>query len=102
MANYIEVFEKSAAAERVPKSIDYADRMPSGATLSSCTVSAVILPAGTADNSVISSTTATVSGTAASVFVRAGVAGFRYAIRFTATLSDTTVLPDELLMIVTA
>lgn len=87
-------------AERRSLTVDFTGRMPTGATLSSCAVSAKILPAGTTDNTVISGTTATISGATATVYALGGVDSFRYRITFTATLSDTSVLVEDILMLV--
>ena len=96
-AGYIAEIAKQPGEKR-PFTVTYENRMPAGATVSSCAVSAVDLAVSATDNSVISGTTATVTTTTASIFVQAGTAYRSYEITFTATLSDTTVLIDNVLM----
>lgn len=98
---YIDTIAKPVAEKR-SYTVDYAGRMPEGATLASCAVSAINAYSGAAASSVISSGTGTISGNTASVFLQAGVADQRYVITFTATLSDGSILPDYVLMIVEA
>lgn len=89
-------------AEKRSYTVTYTGRMPAGATLVSCAVAAVGKFDGAAAASVLSSGTATISGNTASVFLQAGAAGQRYIITFTATLSDGSILPDYVLLIVKA
>lgn len=88
------------SAERRPLTVDFSDRMPSGATISSCAVTCVNIYSATTDNAKISSTTATLGGsdTTASVFMISPVDGQRYRVSFTATLSDTSILKEDLLI----
>lgn len=96
---YIEEFSKQTS-ERRSVTVTWENRIPTGVTISSCAVAAFILPAQTADNSVISNTTATVTSYTASVYAVGGTNGTRYRISFTATLSDTQILKEDVLMIV--
>jgi hypothetical protein len=96
---YIAQLEKQSSEKR-PFTVTYTDRMPSGATLSSCTVAAYNLVSGTLASSVVSSMTATIDGDTASVFLQAGTDSVRYKITFTATLSDGSIFEDDVLMAV--
>lgn len=98
---YIGEIAKQSSEKR-PVTVDYEDRLPTAVTVSSCAVAAYLLPGGTSDNSVISGTAASVDGDGltASIYVRAGTSGRRYKVTFTATLSDTSVFEDDVLLIV--
>lgn len=78
--------------------IEYANRLPSGASLASGTVTATDLKLNVADSSVIASATATISGTQAKVKVQDGALGKDYAIVFKTTLNTGEDLEDVLLM----
>lgn len=84
--------------ERYAIAIEYANKLPSGATLASGTVSAVDLATNVTDNSVIVGTSATISGTQAKITVQAGVANKRYKITFLVTLNTGEILEDEVVM----
>lgn len=88
--------------ESYPIAIEYENKLPSGTTLSSGAVSARLLPALTLDNSVLASTTATLDSTRLKVKVQAGTDGNNYKITFLATLSDSSVLEDDITMRVRA
>lgn len=94
-------FQKQPA-EAYPIAIDYTNRLPSGLTLASGTVSGTNLATGSADNSVLSSTTATLDGNKLKVKIQAGAHGTDYKITFLAALSDSSVLEDEIIMQVRA
>ncbi len=96
---YIATVVKPSAEKRA-FTVDFTDRMPTSATLSSCAVSGVKLSTAATDNTVVSSTTATIDGAGASVFIQAGTAGQKYRITFTATLSDGSILPEYVLLII--
>jgi len=53
---------------------------------------------GAVDNSVLGSTSATISGTQARVRVKQGVSGVQYKITFVITLSNTDILEEDVLM----
>jgi hypothetical protein len=53
---------------------------------------------GATDNSVLASTTATIVGTQARVKVQSGTTGIDYKITFLVTLSDGSVLEEDVLM----
>lgn len=85
--------------EKQPISIDYsvADSLPSGATVSSGTVAAYEMPDNANANSILGSTTATTTTTSTKVFVTAPATsnGKKYKITFTTTLSDTSILIED-------
>lgn len=87
-------------AEKFPYTITYTGRLPDGATVASCAVAGLNLYSNATDNSVISNTVATVTTTTASVFVQAGTSDIRYKVTYTATLSDGSILEDDILLIV--
>lgn len=94
------VFKTSA--EKRPFAIDFSDRLPTGAALSSCAVAAYKVFDESADNSVISNSTATISGNVATIFLQAGTAGQRYRIVYSATLDDSSILVEHVLLSVVA
>lgn len=95
------VFRKQPS-ETYPIAIDYTNRLPEGLTLSSGTVAALNVQTNLTDNTVLSSTTGTVSGSKLRAKVQAGVNGSDYKITFTATLSDSSILEDDITMQVRA
>jgi len=94
-------FEKQPA-ESYTIAVEFAGKLPTGASLTSGTVSAIRLDTGAADNSVLASTTATIVGTQARVKVQAGTSGLDYKLTFLATLSNGDVLEEDLIMEVEA
>jgi hypothetical protein len=94
-------FDKQPA-EGYTIAIEFANKLPSGASLSTGTVAAVDVQAAATDNSVLSTTTATISGTQARVKVISGTDGKDYKITFTCALSDTSTLEEDVLMRVRA
>jgi hypothetical protein len=78
--------------------VEFSGKLPSGASLSSGTVSATRMDTGATDNSVLASTSATISGTQARVRVKQGVSGVAYKITFVVTLSNTDILEEDVLM----
>ena len=89
-------------AESYTIAVEFAGKLPTGATLVSGTVSAVRLDTGAADNSVIASTTATIVGTQARVKIQGGTSGVEYKLTFLVTLSNTDQLEEDLDMRVAA
>ncbi len=85
-------------SENQPLAFEFAGKLPTGTSLASGTVSAVRLDAGTTDNSVLASTTLTISGTQARFRVQAGTGGLAYKITALVTLSDGSVLEEDLLL----
>lgn len=87
---------KKISGETITQLIDYSDRLPSGVSVSSATASAVRLNDGAVDGTVLG----TVSNTASSVsFVAtAGTDGLDYLVTVSATLSNSDVLKDLVLM----
>jgi hypothetical protein len=93
----MKMFEKQPA-ESWPIAVEFSGKLPSGASLSSGTVSAIRTDTGATDNSVLASTTATIVGTQARVKVQSGTTGIDYKITFLVTLSDGSVLEEDVLM----
>lgn len=94
---YIAEIAKPPTEQR-PFTIDYTDKLPIGASVSSGTVAAYNHFTGALDNTVIGSTTGTKSGDTISATLRQGTAGQKYDIIFTTTLSDASILVDYLLL----
>lgn len=88
-----EAFTKSPA-ETYTIAIEYSGRLPTGAALISGTVSAINEETKELDNSVLNSTTATISGTQARARVQAGTHGKRYRIVFSTTITGGEILED--------
>jgi hypothetical protein len=78
--------------------VEFSGKLPSGASLSSGTVSAIRMDTGATDNSVLASTSATISGTQARVRVKQGVSGVIYKITFVVALSNADILEEDVLM----
>lgn len=85
-------------AESYTIAVEFAGKLPSGASLSSGTVSAIRLDTGATDNSVLASTTATISGTQARVKIQAGTAGVKYKLTFLVTLSNGDIFEEAVAM----
>lgn len=86
-------------SENKPLAIDFTGKLPAGLSLASGTVSAIRLDTGAADNSILASTTMTISGAKASFRYLGGVSGVDYKITALVTLSDTvTVLEEDVLL----
>lgn len=95
-------FEKQPT-ENWPIAFEWKDKLPTGLSLGSGTVSAIRLDTGATDNSVLASTVLTISGTQALLRVQAGTSGIDYKITALVTLSDaTSVLEEDVLMHVVA
>lgn len=84
--------------ESYPIAIEFAGQLPAGASLVSGTVSAARLNTGATDNSVLATTTLTISGTQARVKVQAGEDGVDYRLTALVTLSTSDVLEEDVLM----
>ncbi|BFU90161.1 MAG: hypothetical protein NTAFB01_13480 [Nitrospira sp.] len=93
----MEQFEKQPA-EAYTIAFEFSGKLPTGANLSSGTVSVVRLDTGATDNTVLASTTATIVGTQARVKVQSGTTGIDYKITFLVTLSNGDVLEEDVLM----
>lgn len=80
--------------------IDYTGRLPSGLTIASGTVSAIDMATQTDKSSlVLASTTATIlGGLKAQAGVMSGIDKTDYRIEFILTLSDGSIIIDELMM----
>lgn len=90
------IFQKQPA-EQYPIAIEFNDKLPSGAMVSSGTVKAE--DGGTdVSSTVLGSTIATIVGTQAKVTVKAGTTDKQYKITFLVTLSDNSKLEEEVFM----
>lgn len=78
--------------------VEFAGKLPSGATLASGTVSAVRMDNGATDNSVLASTTMTIVGTQARVKVQGGLSGIDYKLTCLITLSNSDLLEEDVTM----
>lgn len=94
-------FEKQEA-EKITIAIEYVNRLPSGATVVSGVCSGINLTTNAADNTIFTSTTATISGTQAKVQVIGGTRGTTYKVTVTTTFSNGDILEDDVEMQVVA
>jgi hypothetical protein len=78
--------------------IEWAGKLPTGASLVSGSVQATRYPDMVTDNSVITNTLASVSGTQSIIKVQAGLHGRDYRITFLITLSNGDLLEEDVLM----
>ena len=86
-------------SENKPLAIEFKGKLPSGLSLLSGTVSAVRLDTAAVDNSILSTTVLTISGTQAIFRYLGGVSGVDYKITALVTLSDTvTILEEDFLL----
>jgi hypothetical protein len=91
-------FEKQPS-EQYPIAIDFEDRLPSGLSLISGQISAMDLYSGVDKSSeVLQSGIAVISGTLAIISIKAGANGNSYKISLQATLSDGSILEEDLIM----
>lgn len=87
-------------AEAYTIGLEFSGKLPTGASLSSGTVAAYD-PTGTdVSGTVLSGTTATITGTQARIKVLAGTHGIDYRVRFLVTLSTADILEEDVLMMV--
>lgn len=85
--------------EKYVISFDYTNKLPSGTALTSAVLSAYDLNTQAIDNTVLNSTTGTISGYYVKAQVLGGVAGHRYKITTVTTLDDSfSKLEDEIIM----
>lgn len=87
-------------AEAYYITVDFSNKLPSGTTLSSGTVTGVDLITQLTDDSILSSTTCVVSGSTLSSKVLGGTHGKQYLIRFTATLNNGSILNEDVKLFV--
>lgn len=85
-------------AEKRTIAVEYLNELPSGVTVVSGTVAAVDGNGVDVASTVLTSTTATISGTQARAQVKAGTSGVDYKITFLTTLSNTDIWEDDILM----
>ena len=81
--------------ENWPIAIKCKGALPTGLSLASGTVSAIRLDTNATDNTVLASTTPTISGTDAILRIQAGAAGVDYKITALLLLSDGISLLEE-------
>jgi hypothetical protein len=74
--------------------LDFSDSLPAGVTITECECSATAFSDDTdaGDELLSGGTSATISGSVATILVSAGSAGTLYNLRFLATLSDNQVI----------
>ena len=80
-------FAKQPSAQRTI-AVDWVDALPSGASLVSCTVTAKDKDNVDVSATLLSGTTATISGTRTIIRVKAGTSGQRYTVTFVPTFSN--------------
>jgi hypothetical protein len=97
----VNFFEKQPS-ETYTIAVEFSGKLPTGASLSTGTVSAVRTDTGATDNSVLASQTLTISGTQAKVRVLGGLAGVSYKLTFLLTLSTGEILDEDVTMGVVA
>lgn len=85
-------------AERRTKTIDFSAKLPTGVTISSATVAIVDPSTLESHNSMLASTTGTVSGDTVSFVVLGGEGDQEYNITVTATLSSGDILTADVLL----
>lgn len=78
--------------------IEFQDKLPAGTALASGTVSGFDIEAVSADNTILASTTCTISGTQARAKVQAGANGQSYKLTFLITLDDDSILEEDIIM----
>lgn len=84
--------------EDFPIAIEFANRLPSGASLVSGTATGRNANTLEVDNTILLSQVVTVDGTLAKVRIKAGANGTQYKITFVVTLTDASILEEDLLM----
>lgn len=90
-------FEKRSTTTRI-LTHDFSPQLASGETISGATVAAKNYKTGVTDNSVLTNTTASVSGSLVSIGVQAGVNGADYEIIISASTSNSQVLIASLML----
>ena len=93
----LEQFTKQPG-EAFPIAIEFAGRLPPGASLASGTATGRVAATLVTDNTILFSQTVIVDGTLAKVRVQNGTDGIQYKISFVVTLSDTSILEEDILM----
>ena len=89
-------------SENYPLALQYYGNLPVGTSLSSAALSAIdLLDDSDATNIVLASPTGTISGTQVLFRVQGGATGKNYKITCLATLSDGSILEDEITLTVT-
>jgi len=97
----IDIFTmRKQPAERRTRTIDFAAKIPTAVTISGATVALVDAETSESLNSLLASTTGTVSGTTVSFVVLGGTDGRNYKITVTATLSSGDILTADVLLAV--
>jgi hypothetical protein len=97
----LETVEKQPA-ENFPFAVNFSKSLPAGATLSSVALSAVnVADDSDATATVLTSSIGTVVGGSAVARLRAGDDGETYKVTYLATLSDGSVLEEDILLVAT-
>lgn len=100
--SYLQTFSISAGETRT-LTIDFTSRLPSGVLLASGTVAALNIFTNLIDNTILGSTTATISADdlQSSVVITGVLSGERYKVTFTLTCDDATpsILKESILVI---
>ena len=81
--------------ERITYEIDFSPRLLGSVTVSSATCSAVNLTTGAADNTILQSTTCTVTSPNVFFTVTSPTANRRYKVTVLATLSSSDILEED-------
>lgn len=89
------IFPSKRAAAYEKYTVDFASRLPIGATISSASVAATVYSGTDAAASNIVSGSASISGTRVTQLIIGGVSGVIYELTFTANTSDGQVLKVE-------
>ena len=85
-------------AERRTYTVDFSNKVPSAVTIASAAVAVVDPDTLESHNSMLASTTGTVSGDTVSFVVLGGEDGREYKITVTATLSSADILTADILL----
>ena len=86
-------------AEKYTIAIEFADRLPTGRTISSAAITATIISSGAvATSTVIDTPTATISGTQVQFTVKGGATTVDYKLTATVTLDNGHILEEDVTM----
>jgi hypothetical protein len=94
---FTETFEKQTA-EKIPKGIEYTDRLPEGEVVQFADVKVRVYTAGTDLTGTMIEGVPTVTDTRITAMIKGGADGTDYKITYLATCSNGTILEDDLLM----
>lgn len=95
----IDVFYmEKQPAERRTRTVDFSAKVPTAATISTATIAMIDAETSKLDNSMLASTTGTISGGTVSFAMLGGVDGGEYKATVTATLSTGDILTADVLL----